>query len=269
MLIKSIELAEKLPLKEAMRYVEKIPKLVEKTTSLGNRAYKSGIYPKEYLLNPKGKWVSKKHSSAYELSDAKTAAGETLQQNYENAMHRRRSYTYQGVRDFGQEYPARAIKDPLSNSFLIDAPARSPIFHPTHFSPETLRGGSRLIKEAAVSSQPIVFTVTDDLAPMLQKSGFVEIGQIPQIFNGEYVTKHILANKSTGEHPQLIARTLKQGRVRGVKVGDIVKTIKAAPEPTYKSIIQNGVLVSPESLKYIKDSPMQGFTFKDLIKPSK
>lgn len=30
MLIKSIELAEKLPLKEAMHYVEKIPRLVEK-----------------------------------------------------------------------------------------------------------------------------------------------------------------------------------------------------------------------------------------------
>ena len=177
MLIKSIELAEKLPLKEAMHYVEKkIPRLVEKTTNLGDRVYKSGIYPKYYLINPKGKWVSKKHRSAYELSDIKTAVGETLQQNYENAMHRRRSYTYQGVRDFGQEYPIRAIKDPTSNSFLIDAPDRGPIFHPTHFSPATLRGGSRLIKEAAVSSQPIVFTVTEDLAPMLQKSGFVEIG---------------------------------------------------------------------------------------------
>lgn len=218
------------------------------------------------MVNPKGKWVSKIYGSAYNQSDKKAVAGEMLQQNYENAMHRRRSYTYQGVRDFGQRYPMRAIKDPISNSFIIDAPDNLPIFHPTHFSPETLRGGSRLIKEAAVSQYPIAFTVTEDLSPMLQKSGFIEIGKIPQIFDGQYITKSVLVNKSTGNYKNLIARTLKQNGIRNVDVGEIMKIIENAPEPTYKSLIQNGVIVSPESIKLIKDTPLQGFTLKDLLK---
>lgn len=264
-LIKFLDVIEKLPYTESMHYVQKAPKLVEKVYRKPG-TLKSGVRPTLYMVNPNGKWVSKIYGSAYKQSDKKAAVGEMLQQNYENAMHRRRSYTYQGVRDFGQHYPMRAIKDPISNSFIIDAPDNLPIFHPTHFSPETLRGGSRLIKEAAVSQYPIAFTVTEDLSPMLQKSGFIEIGKIPQIFDGQYVTKSILVNKSTGNYKNLISRTLKQNGIRGVDVGEIMKIIENAPEPTYKSLIQNGVLVSPESTKLIKDTPLQGFTFKDLLK---
>lgn len=264
-LIKVLDVLENLPYTESMHYVQKVPRLVEKVYRKP-RIPKSGVRPTYYMLNPQGKWVSKIYNSAYKQSDKKAAAGEMLQQNYENAMHRRRSYTYQGVRDFGQRYPMKAIKDPISNSFIIDAPNDIPIFHPTHFSPETLRGGSRLIKEAAVSQYPVAFTVTEDLSPMLQKSGFIEIGKIPQIFNGEYVTKSILVNKSTGNYKNLIARTLKENGIKGVDVGEIMQVIEKAPDPTYKSLIQNGVLISPESAKLIKNTPLQGFTFKDLKK---
>lgn len=117
-------------------------------------------------------------------------------------MHRRRTYTYKGLKRNLFNDGLIGVKSPDDNSLLIEATARSvpnnqTIFHPTHFAPESLRKGYNLIKEMANSSQPTMFTVTKDLSPMLEKQGFIKVKEIPQIFNGELVTKDVLLNRST------------------------------------------------------------------------
>lgn len=125
-----------------------------------------------------------------------------LQKNYENAMHRRRDYTFNRLKNNLYYKGIVGVKDPNSESVILDSLANealdnSTLFHPTHFAPESLRSGAGLIKQLAESSQPTAFTVTPDLSPMLEKSGFIKVGSMPQIFNGELVMKDILLNRST------------------------------------------------------------------------
>lgn len=76
-LIKFLEEMEKAPYRESMRYVHKIPRLIERSYRKP-RTQKSGVRPTLYMVNPNGKWVSKIYDSAYGYSNKKAAAGERL-----------------------------------------------------------------------------------------------------------------------------------------------------------------------------------------------
>lgn len=138
----------------------------------------------------------------WDFSYKNARAAVKVQQNYENAMHRRRDYTYRRLKNHLFDDGVIGVKSPDDGSLLIEAraskvPTNKTIFHPTHFAPESLRKGYNLIRELAESSQPTMFTVTKDLSPMLEKQGFIKVEEIPQIFNGEMVTKDVLLNRST------------------------------------------------------------------------
>lgn len=121
---------------------------------------------------------------------------DAITNNYVKAMSRRREPTAYGM-TLGEQFltkPMRAYR--LGNSYLIDATKSSPYFtHFSHFAPSNLREGSDLIKLTANSSHPIVFTVTDDLAPMLERSGYIDTGNtLLQPFNGMMENKRLFIN---------------------------------------------------------------------------
>lgn len=82
---------------------------------------------------------------------------------------------------------------------MVDATQQFPnITHFSHFAPSSLREGSDLIKLTARSSHPTAFTVTEDLAPMLERSGYLDTGyRTPQMFNGKLENKVVLINDAT------------------------------------------------------------------------
>lgn len=222
--------------KVPMRFMDK--RFHGRTTPFKEATYGepyTGQSAKYYHIDRNGK-IQEGYEDYYDGEVGTISRGRTalkLRDQYANAMHRRRSYTYPGfpysiLRGF------KAIKDPQSNSFLLDLPDwSSSIFHVTHFSPETMRGGMRVVGEAATSKTPVLFTVTDDLAPMLEKESFISIGQIPQIFDNKPVMKTIMVNKAMGDK-QLLQRELENSGIEGVNIDAIMNKINQAPNPTYK-----------------------------------
>lgn len=147
----------------------------------------------------RGKIISTpKYNNGSDLSSESNLVAKKIQQNYENAMHKRRDYTYKGLETQLADDGMVGIKAADNNSLLLQAGAdlndAQIIFHPTHFAPETMRQGAALIDAVGHSSQPTIFTVTNDLTGMLEKSGFKTIGQIPQRFGDQIVMKDILVN---------------------------------------------------------------------------
>ncbi len=183
--------------REKYRYVEEPEELVESVEQGIQPAY---IYPKDGKITASRKHPGYNENERMTIPNARAAI--RVQHNYENAMHRRRSYTYKGLKRnlfYGNEI---GIKHPDNESLLLDAtaqyiPDNNNLFHPTHFAPEGLRSGADLIRRVADSSQPTMFTVTSDLSPMLEKQGFVKVSQIPQIFDGDIVMKDVLVNRAT------------------------------------------------------------------------
>lgn len=159
-------------------------------------------------------------------------------------------------------------KDPQSDSLLIQAFGNKdfPLFHPSHFSPDSLRGGQRVINMAARSSKPIIFTVTEDLAPMLQKSGFIKIAETPMLFNGEYVNKIVLANKAVSKNKDSIIKyfqnennyngyeQLGEQLIKSPEFDNYIKLIDQAPNPP-----------SIEYNRFLVNNPTQKFKLSDLI----
>ncbi len=120
-------------------------------------------------------------------------ASRAMYDQYRNAMHRHRTYTWSG-------FPAKFERgwDGIlyKRSALLGSDTNG-YFHVSHFAPKNLREGYELIKQVAGSTQPTVFTVTDDLAKQLEKAGFKQLAEIPQIFNGEVVNKKVMINAAT------------------------------------------------------------------------
>lgn len=108
-------------------------------------------------------------------------------------MNRRRSYLYYGL-------PQRMTETPYGfrygENYIFGYPG-SNLFVPSHFAPSTMKGGVELIKKIGNSKSPAVFSVTEDLSPMLEKSGFIKIGEHPQTFGGTVSNKHMMVNKAT------------------------------------------------------------------------
>lgn len=126
-----------------------------------------------------------------------------IQRNYENAMTRRRDYTYPYVGYAVTNEGSPVFIGPDKKSMLIAAGQNSAkpgeLKMITHFAPETLRGGVETVKEALYAPDPIGFAVTDDLAPMLEKIGYIKVGNVPQYFAGEVVNKTVFVNRATTE----------------------------------------------------------------------
>lgn len=231
--------------------------------------YEQASKPQYYRVNENGDIVIGKKEIPLDewgypiesYTPKQKATIDQIQLNYENAMNRRRhDYFYNGV---GRKFygGAKAIKDPKSNSFILDAPDYySKILHVTHFSPETLRGGLRTIDIAAISEYPVMFTVTDDLAPMLQKRGFIDVLQIPQTFGGEIVNKHVLLNKGCLNNREALLQELENNGLP-VELGQqIISKLQKAPDIKVKDKFM------PENKQYYTDSPIHSFNILELIK---
>ena len=117
--------------------------------------------------------------------------------NYANAMTRRRSYLWGGLPEkaqWGGLYGLQT-KDGIVAGFPLNSEKGLSV---SHFAPKSLRSGVNLIKDLNNVRQPIVFSVTDDLSPQLEKLGFRKIiKNIPMPFGGEFTNKDILVGKFT------------------------------------------------------------------------
>lgn len=182
-----------------------------------------------------------------DLYDDYNREGARIQKNYENAMTRRRDYIYGGVGNTVMYDQSPVFIGPDKKSLLIAAgqnnakPGELKMI--THFAPETLRGGAETVKEALYAQDPIGFAVTDDLAPMLEKIGYIKVGNVPQYFNGELVNKTVFVNKATTE------KTVNDWLLKNHYIDEPIKI---------------------ESLQYniSDDSPkLHTYSIKDLIKP--
>lgn len=144
-------------------------------------------------LHARRKVVANKNPQTYFSPEEYPGYAEKLFDQYANAMNRRRSYLYYG-------FPQRMTETPygfrLGENYIFGYPG-SNLFVPSHFAPSTMKGGVELIKKIGNSKNPAVFSVTEDLSPMLEKSGFIKIGEHPQIFGGTVSNKHIMVNKAT------------------------------------------------------------------------
>lgn len=74
--------------------------------------------------------------------------------------------------------------------------ANHKVFIASHFAPQTMRGGMKLLQQMQEDELPIVFAVTSYLANMLSKMGYEEVGRWPQIFDGQLVMKTIMVNEA-------------------------------------------------------------------------
>lgn len=181
---------------------------------------------KDYIVNNEGKIVPGP-KGFYPDTIKRIKVVDDIYNNYVRAMSRRRDYKWEGLK-YHIDDGFTAIKDPDSKSLLIGF-KEGPIFHPSHFAPETLRGGQRVIKQAAESRDPVVFTVTSDLSPMLERSGFIKVGQIPQLFNNQWVMKDIMANKATANVEKELSSHLDPYLKQFIDVGKVMQTIRDTP----------------------------------------
>lgn len=170
--------------------------------------------------NPKGD-LRKQHE---QLEDLVEYVGEynpaslRLYDQYANAMGRRRSHrslSFPGRVEngwFGVKNGQSAVfgffddvKNPATNRV-------STVFKPSHFAPATMREGLDMIKKLGESNIPTVFAVTDDLSPMLYKSGqFARLTQMPQPFGKGIVMKDVMVNKAV--QPWMVKEALRKQHI--------------------------------------------------------
>lgn len=124
---------------------------------------------------------------------------ETIQQNYEKAMIRRRDYTYPYVGENANGSYGIIGKD--NESMLLSLPTKQwqpgQLIFFSHFAPASIRSGYELLKDVVNSPDPLGLAVTNDLAPMLDKIGMKHITETLQPFNGELTTKQVYVNPAT------------------------------------------------------------------------
>jgi hypothetical protein len=117
--------------------------------------------------------------------------------NYVKSMDRRRhDYFWSGMQNIDRT--SYGIVDPLATrpSALYGFQNEDGAFYVSHFAPSDLKSGLRLINLAATDPNPVIFAVTQDLTPMLSRSGFTKLSETYQPFNGELHKKDVLGNNS-------------------------------------------------------------------------
>lgn len=114
---------------------------------------------------------------------------------YKKAMNRRRDYTWKGLaRKYDRGY-TYGIEDSKGNA-LMGYPLFGKGFVASHFAPKTLRGGMDLISSLNASKYPVMFSVTEDLSPMLTKLGYIKLKSTsPKQFGDKLVSKEMFINK--------------------------------------------------------------------------
>ena len=122
-----------------------------------------------------------------------------IQSNYENAMHRRRDYTYPFVGENAADSYGLIGRDGESMLLSLHTKNWKPgqLMFFSHFAPANMREGYNLIQDLVHSPDPLGLAVTEDLAPMLEKAGMHHIADIPQFFAGEIVNKKVFVNPAT------------------------------------------------------------------------
>jgi len=121
-------------------------------------------------------------------------------QNYARAMARRRKksilpkdrFINYVCQDFVvYKYRCRSLR---SIPTVIFGQERYGIFCPSHFCPNTMREGYRLIKD--LRQEKVLFAVTEDLSPMLRKAGYIVLPfKIPMMFRGQTVWKKVAISR--------------------------------------------------------------------------
>ena len=107
------------------------------------------------------------------------------------------------------------IKNPTTNTDVT-------IFKPSHFAPATMREGLDMVRKLGESKIPTVFAVTDDLSPMLYKSGqFAKLTEIQQPFGNSLVTKDVMINRSV--QPWMIEQFLRKGGIQNLPKDELQK----------------------------------------------
>lgn len=117
--------------------------------------------------------------------------------NYVKSMDRRRhDYFWNGMQNVDRT--SYGIVDPLATrpSAIYGFQDKNDTFWVSHFAPSDLKSGMRLINLAATDPNPVIFAVTEDLTPMLTRSGFTKLSETYQPFNGEMHKKDVLGNNS-------------------------------------------------------------------------
>jgi hypothetical protein len=167
---------------------KKLPELEDITTN-----YRSSVGLYE---TPGFDWVVPDSDWRWEhgLINVPSREANEIYNNYKRAMTRKRSYIYEGLPYRLDSKPFFALKDPDSMGMIIGFYEHG-IFTPSHFAPTNIKNGVKLAEMSKESSTPILYAVPDDLSEMLIKTGgHAQYGQIPQIFNGEIVTKNLVGN---------------------------------------------------------------------------
>lgn len=163
----------------------------------------------------------------YDLKDL-SPASLRLYDQYAKAMGRRRNYRF-------LEFPRHVdsgwygVKDGQSAVFgffdTVNNPATNKaatVFKPSHFAPATMREGLDMIQKLGESKIPTVFAVTDDLSPMLYKSGqFAKLTQMPQPFNNGIVMKDVMINRSV--QPWMAEQILRKGGIQNFSKEELQK----------------------------------------------
>ena len=151
----------------------------------------------ESLLDPtilnKGRLLHLKRYDWYETSIEEEEFIERIQNNYEQAISRTSDYIgdLEGhiLRGYGIVYQP----DPENKSVLVGFTLRD-IFIVSHFAPTSLKKGAELIQNAAKEKMPIVIACPAYQSSQLERSGFKYLTQVPQIFNGEIISKNVMIN---------------------------------------------------------------------------
>ena len=114
-----------------------------------------------------------------------------IYQQYYKSMGRRRDGSQLDIISFFKYLDNYAYIYVFNDSYLIGQ-MQNGLFHISHFAPKSLRGGMDILNDIA-SYNNIVFAVTDDLGPMLQKIGLYGDSKavVPMFFRNMLVLKHI------------------------------------------------------------------------------
>lgn len=182
-------------------------------------------------FNPRGN-LQRQHEELsdyvqYGLEDL-SPASLRLYDQYAKAMGRRRDYRFLGfpghVEDgwFG-------VKDKQSATFGFFDDVENPLTHevatvfkPSHFAPASMREGLDMVKKLGESNIPTVFAVTDDLSPMLYKSGqFARLTQMPQFFDKGIVMKDVMVNRAV--QPWMAEQVLQRGGIQNFSKEELQK----------------------------------------------
>ena len=79
-----------------------------------------------------------------------------------------------------------------------------------------------MVKKLGESNIPTVFAVTDDLSPMLYKSGqFARLTQMPQFFDKGIVMKDVMVNRAV--QPWMAEQVLQRGGIQNFSKEELQK----------------------------------------------